>query len=407
MILLTAITGVIATVLLLPVAADLACLLMQRPRTRQEPLNDAVHPRLLFLVPAHDERLLIGHCLDSFDALDYPRERFDVVVVADNCSDETAAIVRARGYGCLERFDEAQRGKPHAIAWSLQQLPVPEYDSVIVVDADSLVDRRFGRRLAAAGALRGKAVQAWHDVSNPGDSALTRMAAVFAAGRYRYGFRLKDGAGINVPIMGNGMCFGSDVLQEYGWQAFSICEDWEMYALLTERGVPIEYVPGLRVYSQEARSLEQSASQRKRWTAGKLQVLRELAPRIAASRRIGSLQKLDALAELTAPGPVVLLAAALMLSVPAMYAPGRLWLLVALWLPVLRQVVYTGAGIATVGQPLRTITAFGYLPFYAVWRLGIQAASFAMLGAQPWIRTQRHGGTAGVAPVGGMENRDD
>jgi 1,2-diacylglycerol 3-beta-glucosyltransferase len=406
MILVTLLIGTAAVVLLLPVVADIGCLLAQRRRHRPELPPEAEHPRLLFLVPAHDEQLLIGDCLASFDAHDYPRDRFDVVVIADNCTDATADITRARGYRCLERFDQVQRGKPHAIAWSLEQLPIADYDSIVIVDADSLIDGRFGRRLAAAGELRGKAVQAWHDVSNPTETALTRMAAVFAAGRYRFGFRLKDGAGINVPIMGNGMCFGSDVLRTHGWQAFSICEDWEMYALLTEQGVPIEYVPDLRVYSQEAKSLGQSATQRKRWTAGKLEVLRGLAPRIAASRRIGMLQKLDALAELTAPGPVVLLAGAIMLSVPAWFAPASTWLMAAVWLPVGRQMVYATAGLATVKQPLRTLAAFAFLPFYAVWRLGIQAASFTLLGSQPWIRTRRHAGSTYTTPLGGMESRD-
>jgi hypothetical protein len=382
-----------AIVLLLPLVADLACVAAAATKKRPAVADGSQRPSLLFLIPAHDEALLIRDCLTSFRAHRYPKSLIRVVVIADNCADETAAIARAAGFQCLERIELDRRGKPHAIAWAIEQLPIAEFDTVIIVDADTVIDPDFGERLASAAPLRGKAVQAWHDVSNPAESALTRMAQVFAAGRYRFGFRLKSLAGINVPIMGNGMCIGTDVLGVHGWQAFSICEDWEMYALLTKAGVAIEYVPGLRVYSQEARSLDQSGSQRKRWTAGKLQVLLSLAPRIVGDRRIGLLQKLDAVAELTAPGPAVLLAVVLLLSVPAVYVPGSNWLLAALWLPVARQALYTAAGLATVPQRWAALRAFLFLPWYAVWRIGIQIASLGMLGAQPWVRTERHAST--------------
>jgi 1,2-diacylglycerol 3-beta-glucosyltransferase len=379
-----------AVVLLLPLVADLACMVAAATRRRPAVTDGLQGPSLLFLVPAHDEALLIRDCLGSFGAHRYPESLIRVVVIADNCVDETAAIVRAAGFECLERIDIDRRGKPHAITWALEQLPIAEFDAVIIIDADTVIERDFGKRLASAAPLRGKAVQAWHDVSNPGESALTRMAQVFAAGRYRFGFRLKSSAGINVPIMGNGMCIGTDVLRKHGWQAYSICEDWEMYALLTQAGVAIEYVPGLRVFSQEARSLNQGASQRKRWTAGKLQVLFSLAPRILRNRRIRVLQKLDAAAELTAPGPVVLLAVVLLLSLPVINVPGYTWLMAALWLPVARQALYTAAGLATVPEKLAAVRAFAFLPWYAVWRVGIQISSLGMLGAQPLVRTERH-----------------
>jgi cellulose synthase/poly-beta-1,6-N-acetylglucosamine synthase-like glycosyltransferase len=403
--LLTLLVSLAAAVLLLPVLSDIACAAQAIRRKRVAPTG-APQPRLLFMVPAHDEALLIRDCLASFHAHSYPRELARVVVIADNCSDDTASIVRESGFECLERVDPDRRGKPHAIAWALEQLPIGEYDSVIIVDADSVIDPDFGSRLSLAAPLRRKAVQAWHGVNNPGESALTRMAEVFAAGRYRYGFRLKGLAGINVPIMGNGMCFGSDVLNEHGWHAYSICEDWEMYALLTEAGVPIEYVPELRVYSQEAKSLDQSASQRKRWTAGKLQVLFTLAPRIMASRRIRALQKLDALAELTAPGPAVLLILALILSAPVVLTSGGSWLVAALWLPVFRQGCYAAVGLASVPDRGRAALAFLFLPFYALWRLGVQLASLGMLGAQPWVRTRRHAGVTPVLPLNDLERTD-
>ena len=392
MIIATILIGVCAVVLLLPALSDLLSVtrLALWPDRRRDPATG--RPRLLVLVPAHNEELLIEPCVRSLRSQRYPSSHLAVVVIADNCTDKTAAIARSAGARCLERTDLERKGKPRAIEWALTQLDYRSYEAVVIVDADTVVDPSFAGHLARVPDLRNKAVQAFHGVRNPGDSALTRMGAVFATARYQFEFRLKSAAGLNVPLMGNGMCIGSNVLAERGWTAFSICEDWEMYAQLTERGVRIEGRPNARLYSQEARSLSQSASQRRRWAAGKLSVLGYLAGPLIKSKKINLHQKLDVMAELLAVGPAVhlagvsvLIAVTLLLNVP-----GATWLSLALAASVARLGLYTAAAIRIDPAPLRALSAFAFLPFYAIWRLVLQLSALRMLGEQPWVRTERH-----------------
>ena len=68
------------------------------------------------LVPAHDEELLVADTVDHLMALDYPRELFDVHVVADHCGDATAEIARDHGATVLENVDPDVRGKGPALA---------------------------------------------------------------------------------------------------------------------------------------------------------------------------------------------------------------------------------------------------------------------------------------------------
>jgi hypothetical protein len=110
------------------------------------------------------------------------------------------------------------------------------------------------------------------------------------------------------------------------------------------------------------------------------------------SRHAGVAQKLDSLAELSAPGPVVHLcfvgiglAATLMFQ--ALAFSGLAVLLVA---TLARPVAYTLAAFARDPEPGRAIRAFAFLPFYAVWRLGAAVTALGMLGDKPWIRTGRH-----------------
>lgn len=385
--------GLLAAVLLLPALSDLLSVVRVLARRSSPRTSRAVETqRLLFLVPAHDEELLLPACLESLRRLHYPPERRDIVVVADNCRDRTAAIARDAGVRSLERTAPADPGKPRAIAWALAQLPLPDFDAVVIIDADTTVDPEFARALVSAAPLRDRAAQGYFGLSNPYETALTRMANVLAAATHRFAYPLKQRAGLNVPLVGNAMVVGTGVLARHGWHAFSICEDWEMYALLTERGVPIASVPHARIYSQEARSLRQSSTQRQRWTAGRLTVLARVGPRIVRSRSVSVRQKLDAVAELSAPGPALHLGLVLLLGVcdAVLQPPGAGVLLGGLAASLVRPAVYTLAALAVDADPLRAIVAFASLPIYALWRIGVAARALRAVGNAPWVRTQRH-----------------
>jgi len=188
------------------------------------------------------------------------------------------------------------------------------------------------------------------------------------------------------------MCLGTAVLARHGWRAFSISEDWEMYALLTEQGVAIECAPRARLYAQEARSLPQSSSQRQRWTAGKLTVLVRMGPRLLASRQIALRQKLDAIGELAAPGPAVHLGLVLLLGTMAtvLRLPGALVLELLLGASLVRSIAYAAVALVRQPHPARALRAFAFLPVYTLWRIGAAVQAVRMLGDKPWVRTERH-----------------
>lgn len=381
----------LAAILLLPTLSDVVSLL--RLSTRRAPTarpRGATAPRLLLLVPAHDEELLLPACLASVKAMAYPADRVGVVVIADNCRDRTAAIARAAGVRCLERRAPHDPGKPRAIAWALSQVCVTDYDAVVIVDADTEVDREFAAQLATAAPLAGKALQPFNGVSNPGENALTRMGALLSAANHGAAYVLKTRAGVSVPLSA-GMCIGSNVLATYGWTVNSLSEDWELYALLTERGVPVEGVSGARIRAQEAASLQTSASQRRRWTAGKVAVLRRYAWPLLCSPRAGVARKLDAIAELSAVGPVLqacVVGVAVTIAV-LLRPPGWEGIATALASSLLRPFIYTGVALASDPEPGRAVRAFAFLPFYAAWRVYTALAGVALRGAQPWVRTAR------------------
>lgn len=395
MLIVTILLLVAATAVLLPVLSE--CLSLLRlpwvgpPRRNTQ---DVGLPSLLFLIPAHNEELLLPRCLASLRDQVYPAERRRVVVVADNCSDQTEQVARAGGAEVLARRDTSHRGKPFAIAWALEQLDLSRIDGMVIVDADTEVGSGFAAALAQRAPLSDKVLQPFIDVQNPEETALTRLAAVYANAVHGLAYRMKERVGLNPPL-GVGMCIGAGVLRKYGWPAFSIGEDQELYAILTAQGVKIEPVSGARITAQEASGLRQSASQRHRWTAGRRQAFSARALQLLRSPHINFAQRLDALAELTWFGPVLALwfagvgaALSWWLAPPGGVLIG--WLFLA---SLIRPVGYSLWALLEDPAPGRALAAFFYLPVYFLWRLAPGIGSLFHGRSAPWVRTERHIGS--------------
>ena len=343
-------------------------------------------------MPAHDEALLIGACARSLMGMSRHGVAWDVVVVADNCGDDTAAVARAAGARVLERRDETRRGKPHAIAWSMEGLPLERYDAVVIVDADSTVAPDFAERLAAHAPLASKAVQAYFGLANEGDSWLTRLAGLMARMRYELQYPLKARAGCNVPLTGNGMCLGVELLDRCGWPTESLTENWELFARCAAAGVPIELAADARLYSQEAKTLGQGVVQRRRWQAGRSAVFRAHAGRIIRSRRVGAVAKLDTVAELGTPSPVLHATLAVALAALAALLPGALAdvLAAAFLISLLPTLAFAAVAWWRTRDRLGTALSLLLLPGYAAWRVAVAVLALATTRAHEWKASPRH-----------------
>ncbi|UCD94840.1 MAG: glycosyltransferase [Candidatus Zixiibacteriota bacterium] len=98
--------------------------------------------RFLILIPAHNEETAIAKTLESLKCLEQGANA-EIVAVADNCDDRTAEVARAGGVRVLERNDPQNRGKGFALEWAIERHNLDDYDAVVVVDADTLVEENM------------------------------------------------------------------------------------------------------------------------------------------------------------------------------------------------------------------------------------------------------------------------
>ena len=137
------------------------------------------HCRFVIIIPAHNEEANLPVTLSSIKSLKYPTEFFRVIVVADRCSDSTAAVAVEHGATCFERTS-GEGAKGEAIAWSFQQLQKAgiEFDAVMIMDADAIVHEQvldaFNGGLIAGYRIQ----QSYNYLSNPWESPFTRVIAV-------------------------------------------------------------------------------------------------------------------------------------------------------------------------------------------------------------------------------------
>jgi cellulose synthase/poly-beta-1,6-N-acetylglucosamine synthase-like glycosyltransferase len=348
---------------------------------------------LLFLVPAHNEAKVIERCVRSLMDQDYPRAMLSIVVIADNCDDETEHIVRGLGAECLVRVDPGHPGKPRAIAWALGELgDLSRWEACVIIDADSEVAPDFAKALASSAPLSNRVLQAYYGISNSGDSWLTRLARLLGRARYEVEYPLKSRAKLNCPLTGNGMCIGSEILGRHGWTAFSLTENWELYAEYTARGIRIDLADGARLYALESESLSSSRTRRSRWLRGRLHVLRAYWDPICRSRQIGWHQKLDAVAELAAMPPTVhagvaLAGAAVWFSVGSTSISN--WLGAGLLLTLLPLASSSIIALARDPEPGKAIAALLRLPFYAIWRAALLIETLIFHRDSVWKKTER------------------
>jgi cellulose synthase/poly-beta-1,6-N-acetylglucosamine synthase-like glycosyltransferase len=383
----------------LVVASNLYLLtLLVAASRRTEPLDARgldVKPthRLITLVPAHDEELMIAATVASLLGCHHAGAEQRLIVVADNCTDQTAARARAAGAEVWERDEPSERGKGFALAWAQERLRREEghFDAVLVVDADCLVSPNLLSVIDVHLRDGVEAIQVDYVVANPEESAASalRHGAFSLANTVRY--RGKHRLGLSCGIAGTGIAFSARLLERVPWMDFGLVEDAEHHMRLVLAGERVRFAPQAWVSSPMPTSHGGSGEQR--WEQGRLTLLRRWTPRLV---RAGIAQRdpvrLHAGLEWLVP-PQSLLAALGLAAAGARLGvgPRRRSLVSAAGL--IGQAVFVIGGLRLAGAPRSVYRALAGAPRMIVAKTLLYLRLLAGRGPKSWVRTERDGGT--------------
>ncbi|MGL1933073.1 MAG: glycosyltransferase family 2 protein [Desulfotalea sp.] len=348
--------------------------------------------RLGVIIPAHNEEDGIASTIASIKQCNYDQNLLRIIVLADNCTDNTASIARAAGVLCIERTDLKQRGKGQALDWFLKTHKAEYQDlaGLSFVDADVICHPDLFFELSESLSHPDvQVVQGFNGVANP--LVNWRTALVTAAFNVFNHLRMAAnnklfGTGM---LKGLGMAFETSVLSKYGWPAHSVVEDVEFSMLLLNDNINIHYNPKAIITSEMATTKQQADIQRSRWEGGRFRLAAKMLPELGIRIIKGEFHLLHAFMDLFV-FPLALLMIFLLLWI------GLSWWLAPLTLPVLLGlfaiiIFYVASGQLQRRMGIKLWLYLGAAPLFILWKVLVYAKMLLHKNKNGgWQRTKRN-----------------
>lgn len=299
----------LSCVVLIPIAVlciQIAAAVIALKKPRQTLNVSTSRPSVAVIVPAHNEALGLGNTLRSILPQLQAQDR--LVLVADNCTDNTAAVAREHHVIVLERFHETQRGKGFALDYGMQYLKSSPPEVVMIIDADCEISQHLIDTLAVQCVKLQRPVQANYQMRFPSAGGIKQQIMEFA-------WLVKNTVrpmgyhwfGLPCQLMGTGMAFSWADLSKADLANGHLVEDMKLGLDLAGMGRAPYFCDTVTVKSYFPTTAQGLATQRMRWEHGHLAMITQAFPRYlpqALTQRNGML--LAQLLDLAVP-PLALL----------------------------------------------------------------------------------------------------
>ena len=279
-------------------------------KVKDKPLVEDKEHRFMMIIPAHNEEKVIRELVESLQNLDYNKNLYDIYVIADNCTDNTAQIAKEAGAIVYERFDEKHKTKGFALQWFLQQKIDEDapYDAFCIFDADNIVDKNFLNAMNKKLNQGEDVVQGYRDIKNPSDSWVSAGYAIFYWTMNRFYHLARYNLGLSPLINGTGFMVKFDVVKPEGWKTKTLTEDIEFSLKRIIAGKKLGWATDAIVYDEQPVGFKQSWSQRSRWTVGHMQCLKEYTkPLAVAVKDNKTVMNFDGLLYILGTAPMLIL----------------------------------------------------------------------------------------------------
>ena len=240
--------------------------------------------RFLVLIPARNEERVIAHLIDALRKQNYPRELFDIVVAANNCTDRTAEIARAAGVSVFE-CEGRITCKGDVLHQAIERFLPEKYDAFAFFDADNLPDPEFLAAMNDALCAGERVCKCRLKAGNAFDSWVAGNYGIYHAMMEWVFSRPHAAAGFSSNLVGTGYVVHREVFEKLGgWNTKSMCEDSEFGAICASIGVRVAWVYEALSYDEQVTGFWTSMRQRLRWCSGMVE---------AAHYRLPALLKRD------------------------------------------------------------------------------------------------------------------
>ncbi len=359
---------------------------------RLEPLIPSLRTlQFDIIVPAHDEASVIERTVASLRKIDWPADRFRVWVIADNCTDATAALAQRAGAEVLERHDTSLRGKGYALEFAFRASRERAWaKAVVVVDADAEVSSNLLAAFAARIENGNQAVQAHYGILNPMASWRTRLITIAKAAFHIVRSRARERLQLSCGIRGNGWCVTHELLDRVPYQAYSLTEDLEYGIDVGLAGYRVAYADEAHSNAEMVTDENVASTQRRRWEDGRFQLIRSRTiPLLRTAMRRADRVCLDlALDLIVLPLSYVALNVVLLMCCALIALHWHLAPMLWLWLSLGcagSLLIYVLRGWQLSGIGARGLFDLARAPGFVIWKVMLMLRT----RTQGWVRTTR------------------
>lgn len=292
-------------------------------KIKDKPLKVNKDHRFMAIIPAHNEEAVIGNLVESLKRQNYNKELYDIYVIADNCTDNTAKVAKEAGAIVYERYHATKKTKGYALDWFLQQKMEENapYDAFFVFDADNIVDSNFIKNMNKKLCQGEDVVQGYRDIKNPTDSWITAGYAIFYWTMHRFYHLARYNLGLSPLLNGTGFMVRFDVIKPQGWDTETLTEDIEFSLKRIIKGKKLGWATDAICYDEQPVGFKQSWSQRSRWTVGHIQCIKRYTKELAiATKENKTIMNFDGLLYILGSIPMFIISIILVLTNFLMYA---------------------------------------------------------------------------------------
>lgn len=233
-----------------------------------------VKHRFGIVIPARNEADVITDTIKCLLASDYPRELFDIFVVADNCTDNTAELARAAGATVYERFDPDS--KHHRAGYALKFLfekimaeRPGYYEAFIKFDADNLMEPDYISIMNDAFDAGVKSARGFENSKNIDQNVVAGISGLWYIRDCRFSCNFRSAINQGTMLGGPGMMFAAEIIEKHGWDCLSVIDDAE-FAMrrLNQDKIKTMYVRDAVVYEDQPATLKETFKRYKRMAGG-------------------------------------------------------------------------------------------------------------------------------------------
>lgn len=367
------------------------CLVALFPHRPQQNLGQIERIKLAVLIPAHNEGAEIGITLENLMPQLQNNDR--LIVIADNCTDNTALVAQQYRAIVIERNNPEKRGKGYALDYGLSFLESNPPDVLIIIDADCSSQPDCLQTLAGISQKTNRPVQAAYlmeSPKNPSTKDLISALAFLVKNVVRSTGLMK--LGLPSLLNGTGMAFPWKAIKSVSLASGNIVEDLQLGIDLTLAGYPPIFCPQIQVTGRLPKEQSVATVQRTRWEHGNLQILLTQVPYLLRSAIQFRRWELLALAlELSVP-PLSLLVIFWGLGMTGAILVSLLGTspFAVMLFTIMGAMIFLSIFFAWIKFGRKIISGLALLsvPFYLLWKIPIYLG-FLVNPEKNWIRTTR------------------